>query len=204
MGGARPLCAAAFLVGALLWTAGAAAQDDLTLSTACEAGFRRFIEMAESGRLGDDVTDANVGVAGNRVRVELVRSGAPMAILQLTPKRSPQTISRYFEVVPGDGASATDAERVGRALDDVFGEDPFQIRGLEGSPAGDAMPSLVAAWASGGCRGVLRVFERRMAVLASRSYTIAVIVALAVASLASLALLWGSVPPHPTAESTRW
>src|SRR3989442_12035375 len=38
--------------------------------------------------LGTDVSDANVAIADNRVRVELVRAGAPNKLLFLTRKRS--------------------------------------------------------------------------------------------------------------------
>ena len=201
---ARSLVALAWLVGGLLSKVPAAGQDDLTLTTACEAGFRRFIQLAQSGRLGDDVSNANVGVIGNQVRVELVRSEAPATVFLLTPKRTTQAVSRYFEVVPSGGATAEDVARVGRVLDEVFPTDPFQITGFEGSPTGDVVPGLVAAWSTDGWRAALRVLERRMVVLASLAYTVGVIVVLALASLAGIALMWGSMPSRPSPESTRW
>ena len=92
--------------------------------------------------------------------------------------------------------TAADAERVGSALRRGLPEDPFRPIGLEGSPAGDPIPSLVEAWADG-------CVERSPAHArtpddgsASVQYTIAVIVALAVGLFASLALLWGSAPPR--------
>lgn len=182
----------------LVWNAPAIAQD-VTLSKDCEEGFRRLMHLAQGGQLGDDVSNANIGIAGNQVRLELVRTGAPNKQLLLTPKRSPHEISRYFDVAAGDGATASDVERVGRALDDVFRKDPFHVLGVEGPPTGDPIPSLTEAWAYGGWRGVLRVCERRMMVLAGLEYTIAVIVALAFVSLASLVLLWASIPPRLTA-----
>ena len=198
----RLICTASFLLSGLLWNASAVAQD-LALTKDCEDGFQRFIHMAQSGQLGEDVTNANVGIVGNRVRVELVRTGAPIKLLLLTPKSSPHTICRYFDVAPGDGATARDVGRVGAALDEVFGADPFRLPGLEESLGGDPIPSLAGAWAYGTWRGVLRVVERRMMVLASLTYTAGVIVVLALACLASLALLWGSLPPHMIAKSDR-
>jgi hypothetical protein len=184
--------AASFLLIGLCGATPAA--DDLTLTKDCEAGFRRFIRMAQTGQLGDDVTNANVGVEGNQVRVELVRAGAPAQLFSLAPKRSPRAASRYFEVVAGAGATASDADRVGRALDQIFAEDPFHIVALE-QPPGNPIPTLAEAWALSGWRGVVRGLERRMMVLASLPYTIGVIVSLAAGVLASLVLLWVSPVP---------
>lgn len=190
----------AFVAAILLsgrWGNASAAAQDLVLTERCEDGFRRLIHMAQTGQLGSDVTNANVGILNNQVRVELVRAGAANKLLVLTLKSSPHTISRYFDVAPGEGATASDVVRVGKALDEVFVEDPFQVLGLEETLSGTRIPSFTEAWAYGGWREVLRVFERRMMVIASVRYTITVIAALAAGLVASLSLLWGSAPPSP-------
>lgn len=177
----------------VVWSTAAA--QELTLREDCEAGFRRFIQMAQRREMGDDVTNANVSVDGKRVDVELVRSNAPSTFLRLRPKQSAQTFSRFFDVVPGAGASSRDAEHVGHALDAAFAEDPFDIVGLEGTPGDDPIPGLRAAWGYGGWRGVTRVLERRMMVLASVRYTMTVFVGLVIGVFASVVLLWASVSP---------
>lgn len=171
------------------------AAQELTLRKDCEAGFRRFIQMAQSGALGADVSNANVSVDGKRVEVELVRVNAPSTSLRLTPKQSAQTLSRYFDIIPDDGTPASDAERVGKALDAAFAEDPFAIVGLEGSRGDDPIPGVLAAWEYGGWHGVARVLERRLMVLASVRYTVTVVVALAIGICASVGLLWVSLSP---------
>ena len=185
----------ALCLGAMVCSLSAAAQD-LSLTRDCEVGFRQFINLAEAGRLGTDVSDANVAIADNQVRVELVRAGAPNKLLFLTRKRSLESPSRYFDIALGEGATADDVDRVGKALDEVFSSDPFQIIGLEASPDGDPIPSLIEAWRQDGWRGVARACERRTMVLASVRYTVGVIVLVALALLLSLALLWGSRPPR--------
>jgi len=177
-----------------------AAAQDLSLTRDCEVGFRQFISLAEAGRLGTDVSDANVAIADNQVRVELLRAGAPNKLLFLTRKRSPESRSRYFDIALGEGATADDLDRVGKALDEVFSSDPFQIIGLEASPDGEPIPSLIEAWGHDGWRGVARAYERQTMVLASVRYTVAVIVLVALALLVSLALLWGSRPPRSASD----
>lgn len=190
----RLTCAGLFLLSAPLWNAAAAGQDLALSKEDCEAGFRRFMHMAESGQLGPDVTNANVGVADGPVRVELVRTGPPIVLL-LTPKRSAHAISRYFDIEPGENATAADVARVGKALDECFWENPYRLAGLE-SPPGVSVPGIAEAWAYGGVRGVKRALEQRMMVLAGLPYTVVVIVTLSAASLASVILLWGSMPPR--------
>lgn len=174
--------------------------QDLVLDMERGAGFQCLLAMAQSGRLGDDVTNANVGVNGDRVRIELVRGGAPVKVLLLRPKRSGETAFRYFEVEPAENSAASDAALVGRALDECFAEDPFEILGVEAPADGGAGPGLLAAWSHGDWRAARRAIEGRMMVLASLQYTIAVIVVLAVGFAASLALLWGSTPAAPSAH----
>lgn len=188
----RPLFFAAWL-GCLAWSTRAGAQE-LTLTQDSEESFRRFIHMAQSGTLGDDVRNANVALEGAQARVELVRDAAPGKLLVLTPKRSQQTVSRYFDIAPGENATPEDVRLVGRALDACFGEDPFQFAGLEESLAGGPMPGIGEAWTYGGWQGVLRVFERRMMALASLEYTVAISIALAVGFFASLIVVWGTSP----------
>jgi hypothetical protein len=209
----RTLSLASCLLVGLLWSGSALAHDpeataegeslaqrwtDLALTTDCEAGFQSFIRMAQDGRLGDDVTNANVGIWKNHARIELVRAGAPSKLLLVTPRNSNQTISRYFNIEAGEGATGRDVARVAHALDQAFDADPFQLAYdfFNAVPGGDALPNLATAWRDGGWKGAVRALERRMAALAGLPYTIAVIVALAAALLASLCVLWGS-PPHP-------
>jgi len=182
------------LVVVLLCCAPANAQE-LTLTKDCEDGFLRFMHMAQTGQLGGDVTNANIGVTGNQVRVELVRVQGPNAVLLLAPRQSAQAASRYFEIALGEGADASDVTRVGKALDQVFWEDPFQILGHEESLATGPLPSVTEAWGYGGWRGVRRVLEGRMMVLASLEYTVGLIAVMALGVLASLLLLWLSPPP---------
>src|SRR6266481_1286875 len=112
---------AAFLVIGVLWNASVAAQDrdalakrwrDLALTKDSEVGFERLIHMAQVGQLGKDVSNANVGVFKNYARLELVRGGAPTKVFLLTPRTSTTRACRYFNIEPGDGASASDVAGV--------------------------------------------------------------------------------------------
>jgi hypothetical protein len=179
---------------ALSW-GGLAAAQDLVLNKDCAQAFERFIQMAQSGGLGDGISNANVGVFATHARVELLRPGKPTAVLVLRPKRSPHMISRYFDVEPQAHAGGGDLERVGRALDQVFREDPFQIPGTQESIARGPLPGPVEAWTYGGWRGVLRMLERRMMSLASLRYVVAIAGALVLGVCACLVLLWGGDPP---------
>ena len=192
----RPAGAAIFALTVLLWSASASAQD-LMLPPFSEVGFLQLIHMAQTGQLGEDVTNANVEVFKTWVQVELVRAEAPTKLLRLTPKSSTQTICRYFNIEAGEGATTSDVERVGKALDEVFAGDPFQLDPgfFDEPPGGEPIPRLADVWQYGGWRGVLRVLERRTTALASLGYTIAVIVVVSTVLLASLLLLWGSERP---------
>jgi hypothetical protein len=169
--------------------------QELALTRDSEAGFRQLIDMAQTGRLGTDVTNANVGVFNDHVRLELLRPDAPMKVLLLTDKRSPHALSRYFDVAAGDGATSADVARVGAALDEVFTQDPFEIQVYEGF-SGATAPGLAEAWQYGGWQAVLRAGERRMIAYASLTYTRGIIAALALTWVVSLAVLWGSMPPR--------
>lgn len=194
------------LVGlVLLWSTLSSAQD-LALTTQSEAGFRRFMQMAKAGKLGADVADANVGVFQSYARVELLGVGVSKT-LRLTRRSAGQGFSRYFDVVVEDGGGATpaDVERVGRALDEAFTEDPFVVAvDFFGAAPGDPTLSYGEAWDNGGWQGVLRAGERHLSALASFPYTVAVIVVAAVACLAGVLLLWGWCPPlKPWPEDER-
>jgi len=172
-----------------------AAPPDLALPKGSgEASFRRFIEMAQAGRLGNDVRDANVGVLKNYVRVELLRPGAASKVLLLQPKSSTRAASRYFDIEAGEGATPGDVALVGKVLDEVFDADPFELAEtfFYALPGHESIPSLREGWAADGSRGVLRVLMRRMSVLVSLEYTSTVIVGVVIAFVASLLLLWGS------------
>ena len=177
-----------------LFHAGRVMAQDMVLTKSCEAGFRRFIGLAEGGALGDDVTTANVAALGDHARVELVRKQGPVKVLVLKPKRTPHSIARYFDIEAGVNANADDVARVGGALDQAFAEDPFGILGLEAPATTGSVPGIGEAWAYGGWTAVLDALERRMMILAGLRYTVGVIVALGLGTLASLVLLWGTVP----------
>lgn len=189
------MCTLRYLLALLAFAWSHVSAQELTLQKDCEAGFRHVIRLAQTGVLGADVANANVRVDGQRVELELVRTDAPNKVFRLAPKASAQVFSRYFDIMPSTGAAATDAERIGRALNAAFLEDPFVIVVTEGSRGDNPIPSILAAWGYGGWHGVARVLERRMMVLATARYTVAVIAFLIVGMCASLAVLWGSVPP---------
>lgn len=193
----RFLSLVACLAGALVSNTTASAQS-LGLTTDAEEGFRRFIRMAQTGQLGDEITNANVAIEHDHVRLELVLDARPAQVFRLT--RAADTTGGYFDVAPGEGADASGAGRVASALHVAFRENPYQVVGLEESYASGPIPGLIEAWADGGWRGVARAYERRLMVPASLGYTIGVIAVLALAMLASLALLWGSVPPRPARD----
>jgi hypothetical protein len=204
MGRGRRRGAAVFVLLASLLGSDVSAQD-LMLTEACEQGFRRLIRMAESGRLGEDVTNANVGVEKTRVRVELVRAGAPSVIVWLGPKTSAAALARFFDVRAGEGATHADLVRVGNALDQIFLVDPFAVAGYEAHPGGEAIPGFAEAWSDGGWRGVRRILERRMMAFASVEYTLVVLAVVAIGVVATLVLLWGAVPKrYRTGRSTKY
>lgn len=173
------------------------------LTKDCEPGFQRFIDMAAAGQLGEDVIDANVGVMGDQVRIELVRQGVPSKVLRLTVKRSRHTISRYFDIVPEERADENDVRRVGEALDRVFSQDPFQLAGIEALPGEMPATTFMEAWTSRRWKGVQQGVEQRMMTLITLPCTVAVIVLLGMALLAGTLLLWIAVPPLETAADRR-
>jgi hypothetical protein len=165
------------------------------LTKACEPGFLRFIDMAAAGELGDDVVDANVGVMGDQVRIELVRKGVPNKVLRLTLKRSRHTISRYFDITAEEGADESDVRRVGEALDRVFSQDPFRLAGIEALRGDMPAATFMEAWSYRGWKGVQQAVEQRMMTLLTLPHAVAVIVLLGMALLAGILLLWTAVPP---------
>ncbi|MBI3783596.1 MAG: hypothetical protein HY270_09355 [Deltaproteobacteria bacterium] len=170
--------------------------QDLSLNEDSEAGFRRLIQMAQNGRLGDDVSNASVSVVRDQVRLELKRAGLPSKWLTLTAKQASSTSSRYFDIRLDAGATANDVALVAAALDAVFAVDPFQTTaGLFESPQLEqSASSFVEAWVDGGWPAVWRTLGRRLTTLASLRYTIAVIAMMVGAVVASLLLLWGASP----------
>ena len=171
--------------------------QDMALGADCEAGFRRFIQMAQSGRLGATVTNANVGIVMNYARVELLCEGMPNKHLLLKPTSSAKRVPLYSPAHGGGGAAANVGAGGGKALDEAFAHDPFQFPEgfVEAVPGDDSIPRLTDAWVNDGWRGVVRVVERQMLALAGVSYTIRVIVALAIGLLASLVVILVSTPP---------
>ena len=169
--------------------------QDLALTTESEFEFQRLIHSAQTGALGDDVTNANVFVLKNRVRVELVRTGGASKTLLLRHKASAQSWCRYFDIEPGEGATPADAARLGKVLDAAFAEDPFHVAwDFFGVYAHEPIPSLAQAWRDGGRKGVQRVLESYLIAATGVGYAIAVISAVAVGLSASLVLLWGAAP----------
>src|SRR6185369_10702197 len=133
--GESPMSRRTWLVLMLFFWCMTASAQEPTLSKDSEDGFRRFMHRAQSGELGEDVVNANVALMGAQARVELIRrDGSPMVFV-LTPRRSSVAVSRYFDIAPGENATAERMARVGRALDACFIEDPFQYAGLEESLA---------------------------------------------------------------------
>ncbi len=189
-----PACFISILVSLLLWSIPASGQDPV-LTTDSEPGFWHLIDAAQAGQLGDDVINANVGVSFDTVRIELVHESGTNPILFLTRKRSTQPLSRYFDIEIGPGATASDAARVGKVLDEAFHDDPFEVSsGFFGARSTESFPGIAEAWKYGGWRRPLRVLEGRLTTPVGVGYTVAVIVASASALLASLILLWGSEP----------
>jgi len=186
---------AAFLTGTLLCSTLAYAQD-LALTKDSEFGFQRLIHFAQTGRLGDDIANANVGVLKDRVRIELIGRNGETRLLLLTRKTSTLALARYFDIEVGQGATASDAARVGKALDEAFEADPFEVAlGAVGAyPGAQRVPSLAEAWRDGGARGVFRSLAWCVVTPPGLGYTLTVTVLLAIAALASLIVLWGSAP----------
>lgn len=174
-----------------------ASAQDLALTKESEFGFRRLIHAAQVGELGYDVTNANVFVLKNRVQVELVRTGGANIPLLLTRKASTHSGSRYFDIEPGEGATAGDAARVGKVLDQAFAEDPFEVAwDFLGIYSHEPIPTLAEAWRDGGRKGVQRVAESYLIAAAGTHYTLAVIIVVGIGWFAGLVLLWWSEPHH--------
>jgi len=189
-----PACLTSVLVALILWSIPAPAQD-LVLTKDCEFGFQRLIRSAQNGELGDDVTNANVGAWPNKARIELVRTNGANKLLFLTRKHSPQVFSGYFDIELGEGATESDAARVGKVLDNAFQEDPFEVTfDFFGAGTNSQFPTLTEAWRYGGWTRVLRTVEGRLTAPVGVRHAAAVVTALAIATLASLILLWGSKP----------
>jgi hypothetical protein len=183
------------LVLACVTCSGAWAQD-LTLTKDSEAGFRRFMQMAQNGALGAEIQNANIALMGAQARIELVRRDGPPQVLTLARRRAAGGASRYFEIMPEAHATPTDVALVGQALDACFTEDPFQFAGLEESLAGGPPPGIGDAWRAGGWRGLFGVLERRMMALATLEHTVIILMVLLLGFLTSLIVLWGPKPKY--------
>jgi hypothetical protein len=181
-------------VALLLLSIPAPAQN-LALTKDSEFGFQRLIRSAQNGELGDDVTNVNVGVSPHRVQIELVRANGVNKLLFLKRKSSTQGPSRYFDIELGDAATASDAARVGTILDEAFEEDPFEVAiGPFGGQPTSHFPTLMQAWKDGGWTRVLWALEGQLTAPVGVRHAAAIVMALAIAVLASLILLWGSTP----------
>lgn len=169
--------------------------DDLILTKDCEDGFRRFMEMAQEGRFGNDVEDMNIGIDPKQVQIELVRRDAASKHFLLTVKRSTHAVSRYFDVVLGEGATLADAAQIGRALDEVFPESPFVLPAIGRARNAGPASGTAGTWSSDSWMGLLHGVAWRMMGPASLEYTVGIIVALALGLLATLVALWIPRPP---------
>jgi len=185
----------ATLLTLALCAASVSAQD-LVLPKDSEAGFLRFMQTAQSGGLGHDVTNVNIYIAGPVARVELVRLQPPNPVVVLTTKSAQQAVSRYFDIAAGDNATAADVALVGRALDAAFDNDPFQLSsGFFDAVPGPPLPSLWDSWQDGGWGGVDRTLVRHIAALVGLPYVLAVIVTAAAGLAAAVVVLWTATPP---------
>jgi len=169
--------------------------QDLALTKDSELGFQRLIDAAQNGKLGNDVTNANVAVSSTRVQVELVRTDAPNKLLFLTQKTSAPGLSRYFDIALGEGSTANDAARVAEILDTAFRDDPFEASfDFFGTRGTNHLAPLAEAWTNGGWTRAGRVLAGYITAPAGLGYTVAVIAMVTIAVLASLILLLGSAP----------
>lgn len=144
------------LLCCVLWSPFAAAQE-LAVSAEGGAGFQRLISFAQQGRLGADVTNANVAVSKTSVRVDLITSAGKRSVLLLPPGQEGRWSSRFFNLDLGDGGRAEDAERLMPLLDESFaGHDPFVVveRGVRDATATQGVEPLSHAWKRDGWRGV--------------------------------------------------
>jgi hypothetical protein len=180
------------LLLALLSCAGPVAAQELTLSAERTRGLQHFIEAAQAGRLGEDVRNANVGVFKHSVEIELVRTRGPNQHFLLTRKDSTQNRSRYFNVEPGAGATASDAERVGQLVDECLGADPFRpfLDFYGASTRGRPLPSLLTAWRDRGWRGALQAFESHFIAPPGLWQTATIFAMLAALLIAGLIVIW--------------
>lgn len=173
----RATATVVLLLGA--WSVGAGSQPVLTPDS--ERSFLRLMQMAQTGAFGPDVVNANVGIDGNAVNVELVRATPPNQRFVLTFKTRARGDSRYFDIEGREGTTPADVARLGRAIDEAFDASPFQYPSDDdraGGTQGPAQPSM-----------------------ASKRYTVVVTVVIAAALGLGLLLLWGSAPPHPPGGS---
>jgi hypothetical protein len=167
-----------------VWSVCAAAPAPV-LRPDSESGFRRLMQMAQTGALGSDVVNANVGIDGVAVTVELVRATPPDQSFVLTFKTSGDGASRWFDVAGREGTTPADVARLGSALDRAFDSSPFQSLSGDDRPGPREGRHPVSAPPS----------------MASKPYTLAVTLALAVALAGGLVLLWRYTPPDPSERS---
>jgi len=116
------------------------------LTADSERGFQRVMHMAQTGAFGRDVVNANIGIDGSAVHVELVRNAPPNQVFVLTFTKSTRGASRYFDVEGGEGTVPADVARFARAIDEAFDASPFQClsRDDHGDRPASPQPSVAS------------------------------------------------------------
>src|SRR4051812_42474442 len=87
-------------------------QRHVALTKESEEGFRRFMDMVRSGKLGADVHEADIDVAEGSVDLKLLRKSAAPMVLHLTRRTSAAGLSRHFDLEARENTSAGDLARV--------------------------------------------------------------------------------------------
>lgn len=176
-----------------LLIAGTANANGLALTPESEVGFKRFMRMAEDGRFGSGVDNANVGISKQGTRIELVYRQKPVKHFHLTAKTGDHSYSRFFDIALGDAAAEEDLAVVGAALDAAFEDDPYRISGVESAP-GWSPPPWRRAWRDNGWRGLLRGVEMRSMEPVSLAYALGITTVLVLMMALSCVALWLEVP----------
>jgi len=123
----RTLAAVAVLWALFVSTAAESARIDGLHPEASEI-FERISTGAANGILGGDVSPVLVSSAGpNAILLEMVRPGRDSeSFLLVRPARGRNEDSpRFFTVVPLRGSSSDTTRRVGRALEELFPQNPW-------------------------------------------------------------------------------
>lgn len=170
------------------------------LTQESEQGFTRFMELVRSGKLGPDVQEAGIDVAGSDVELELIRKSSPHMMIRLRRRTSDTGFSRHFDLEARENASADDLARVGQLLDEVFTASPFQ-EVLARNPEG---PSARRGEEESTGPRMPRGLESRLVGPASLEYTIGIIVLIGLGLLASIITLCLPAVSAHERKSSEW